>query len=162
VPGNSVTAGRIPIRPHLKPIRIQNSDEWAFFDVCERPPIPHPKSYLDGLPRPRSVKLQRTFVQQSRFFPALVTSAEKSRHFIGPASFILLWRALANCCARNSPIWSASSAASAARGRPLLFCVTTPIVHSSSDSNFVDCVHTVDVTTRPTVVLFKPTDSDRR
>ena len=23
------------------------------FDVCERPPIPHLKSYLDGLPRPR-------------------------------------------------------------------------------------------------------------
>jgi len=53
-------------------------------------------------------------------------SMEKSRHLIGPASFLLVCRALAYCSPRTAPIWSASSAASAARGRPLL-CNTTPI-----------------------------------
>jgi len=101
------------------------------FDVCERPPIPHPKSYRDGLPQPRPVKSHCTLVQHSRFFSALVTCAENSRHLIGPATFLLLSRALANCSPRTAPIWSACSAASAARGRPLLFCDTAPIFLST-------------------------------
>jgi len=32
-----VTAGRIPIRPHPKPIRIQNSDGWAFLTSVSAP-----------------------------------------------------------------------------------------------------------------------------
>jgi len=35
-----VTAGRIPIRPHPKPIRIQNSDGWAFLTSVRAPRFP--------------------------------------------------------------------------------------------------------------------------
>ena len=35
-----VTAGRIPIRPHPKPIRIQNSDGWAFLTSVSAPRFP--------------------------------------------------------------------------------------------------------------------------
>jgi len=35
-----VTAGRIPIRPHPKPIRIQNSDGWAFLMSVSAPRFP--------------------------------------------------------------------------------------------------------------------------
>jgi len=35
-----VTAGRIPIRPHPKPIRIQNSDGWAFLTTVSAPRFP--------------------------------------------------------------------------------------------------------------------------
>jgi len=39
-PGHIVTAGRIPIRPHPKPIRIQNSDGWAFLTSVSAPRFP--------------------------------------------------------------------------------------------------------------------------
>jgi len=131
-------------------------------DVCERPPIPHPKSFWDERSCPRPVKSHHTFVQHSRFFPALVTSAENSRHLIWPAPFLLLWRAHSHCSPRTAPIRSFCSAASAARARLLLSCDTTPLILSTRHSNFVHCVHGVDVTTRPTVFLFMPTDSNRR
>jgi len=35
-----VTAGRIPIRPHTKPIRIQNSDGRAFLTSVSAPRFP--------------------------------------------------------------------------------------------------------------------------
>ena len=35
-----VTAGRIPIRPHPKTIRIQNSDGWAFLTSVSAPRFP--------------------------------------------------------------------------------------------------------------------------
>jgi len=88
---------------------------------------------LGGLPRPRPVKSHRLLVQHSRFFPTLDMSAEKSRHLIGSALFLLLWRALANCSPHTTAIWSACSAASAARARPVLFCDTTLIIHSIAD-----------------------------
>jgi len=37
MPKTIVTAGRIPIRPHPKPIRIQNSDGWAFLTSVSAP-----------------------------------------------------------------------------------------------------------------------------
>jgi len=108
------------------------------FDVSEGPPIPHPRSYWDGLPRPRPVKSHRSVVQHSRFFPALVTSAEESRNLTGPASFLLLCRALSNCSPRTAPIWSVCSAASAARGRPLLAFLRYNS-HTSQDLAFKSC-----------------------
>jgi len=55
--------------------------------VCERPPIPHPKSNWDGLPRPRPVKSHHTLVQHSRFFPALVTTAKNHAISLGQHHF---------------------------------------------------------------------------
>jgi len=38
--GYIVTAGRMPIRPHPKHIRIQNSDGWAFLTSVSAPRFP--------------------------------------------------------------------------------------------------------------------------
>ena len=126
-----VTAGRMPIRPHPKHIRIQNSDGWAFLTSVSAPRFPIQRvtgmGFLDrGQSKVTALSCSTAFSFRPSLRPRKTHAISLGQHHFYSCAGPLL-----TVAPRTAPIWSVCSAASAARGRPSRFCDTTPIFLST-------------------------------
>ena len=126
-----VTAGRIPIRPHPKPIRIQNSDGWAFLTSVSAPRFPIQRvTWMGFLDRGQSKVIGFLCSTAVSFRP----SSRPRRNpaiSLGQHHFYSCGGPLLTVAPVRVPSCPPCSAASAARGRFLLFCDATPTIHSN-------------------------------